>query len=31
MAMSTFFVLAAPIAEAIDAVRKAFRKKPPVK
>jgi hypothetical protein len=27
--MGAFFVLAAPIAEAVDAIKNAFRKKPP--
>ena len=30
VAMGAFFVLAAPITEAIDAIKNAFRKKPPV-
>ena len=29
VAMGAFFVLAAPIAEAVDALKGAFRKKPP--
>jgi hypothetical protein len=29
VAMGAFFVLAAPIAEAVDAIKGAFRKKPP--
>jgi hypothetical protein len=29
VAMGAFFVLAAPIAEAVDAIKNAFRKKPP--
>ena len=29
VAMGAFFVLAAPITEAIDAIKNAFRKKPP--